>query len=185
MNIKKRIWKLSFFCYLLSVSFFGVFRSRSKRMRPILIGKLREAFVVGLLDSCPTDIKIFICAAICRGVVPPLKGVVAIYQPYSLTELNNLFNELCNCLNVADKIVITPVYKTDVLETATKTADDLYAKLKSQREVVMFANSQQEIQQILRKIEISQNDTILFIGAGAGSIVNWAHKIVRHIGEHV
>ena len=109
--------------------------------------------------------------------------VVIIHQPHRFTRLNTLFDEFCHCFNLADKIVITPVYKADDIETAPITADDLFKNLKSQGKDVLFANDALEVQGILQGITFSPDDIILF--AGAGSISKWAHEIVRKIGLHV
>ena len=84
---------------------------------------------------------------------------------------------------MSDKIIITPVYKADDIETAPVTADDLYKALKSQDKNVLFANDRPEIQNILLAEKFSINDIIIF--AGAGSISKWAHEVVKNIGTYV
>lgn len=154
-------------------SFTGVNRRFTK------VGTVNEALVIDDYAHHPTEIK-----SLLNSAKQKVKGkIVIIHQPHRFTRLNTLFNEFCHCFDLADKIVITPVYKADDLETAPITADDLYKNLKSQSKDVMFANDQREIQNVLQNMKISEDDIILF--AGAGSISKWAHEIVRNIGNHV
>ena len=154
-------------------SFTGVNRRFTK------VGTIGSALVIYDYAHHPTEIK-----SLLNSAKQKVKGqVVIIHQPHRFTRLNTLFDEFCYCFDLADKIVITPVYKADDIEAAPITADDLYKNLKSQGKDVLFAHDQQEIQDILVSSVFSENDIILF--AGAGSISKWAHEIVRNIGSHV
>lgn len=154
-------------------SFTGVNRRFTK------VGTIGSALVIDDYAHHPTEIK-----SLLNSAKQMSSGkVVIIHQPHRFTRLNTLFDEFCHCFNLADKIVITPVYKADDIETAPITADDLFKNLKSQGKDVLFANDALEVQGILQGITFSPDDIILF--AGAGSISKWAHEIVRKIGLHV
>jgi len=154
-------------------SFTGVNRRFTK------VGTIGSALVIDDYAHHPTEIK-----SLLNSAKQMSSGkVVIIHQPHRFTRLNTLFDEFCHCFNLADKIVITPVYKADDIETAPITADDLFKNLKSQGKDVLFANDALEVQGILQGITLSPDDIILF--AGAGSISKWAHEIVRKIGLHV
>ena len=154
-------------------SFTGVNRRFTK------VGKIGDTLVIDDYAHHPTEIK-----SLLNSANQKVNGkVVIIHQPHRFTRLNTLFDEFCHCFDLADKIVITPVYKADDIETAPITADDLYKNLKSQGKDVLFAQDQQKIQDILQNMPLSPNDIILF--SGAGSISKWAHEIVKNIGNHV
>ncbi len=154
-------------------SFTGVNRRFTK------VGLIGETLVIDDYAHHPTEIK-----SLLKSARQKVSGkIVIIHQPHRFTRLNTLFDEFCHCFDLADKIIITPVYKADDVETAPITADDLYKSLKSQGKDVLFANDQNEIQEILLAEQFSKNDIILF--AGAGSISKWAHDIVKNIGKHV
>ncbi len=154
-------------------SFTGVNRRFTK------VGVIGETLVIDDYAHHPTEIK-----SLLKSARQKVSGkIVIIHQPHRFTRLNTLFDEFCHCFDLADEIIITPVYKADDVETAPITADDLYKALKSQEKDVLFANEQNEIQEILRAEQFSRNDIILF--AGAGSISKWAHDIVKNIGKHI
>lgn len=158
-------------------SFSGVNRRFTK------VGKIGNTLVIDDYAHHPTEIKSLLSAA--RQKVHG--KVVIIHQPHRFTRLNTLFAEFSHCFDSADKVIITPVYKADDIETAPITAGDLYGNLKQQGKDVCFANDKDELQSILSRMvegdELSHDDIILF--AGAGSISKWAHEIVRAIGVHV
>ena len=154
-------------------SFTGVNRRFTK------VGTIGDTLVIDDYAHHPTEIK-----SLLNSAKQKVNGkVVIIHQPHRFTRLNTLFDEFCHCFDLADSIIITPVYKADDIETAPITSDDLYKNLKSQGKEVLFANDQKEIQDILQNMTFASNDIILF--SGAGSISKWAHEIVRNIGSHV
>ena len=143
------------------------------------VGTIGSALVIDDYAHHPTEIK-----SLLNSAKQKVNGkIVIIHQPHRFTRLNTLFDEFCHCFDLADEIVITPVYKADDIETAPITADDLFKNLKSQGKDVLFANNAIEIQSILLSSAFSENDIILF--AGAGSISKWAHEIVKKIGTHI
>lgn len=154
-------------------SFAGVNRRFTK------VGTIGNTLVIDDYAHHPTEIK-----SLLNSAKQKVSGkVLIIHQPHRFTRLNTLFDEFCHCFELADKIVITPVYKADDIETAPITADDLYNNLKAQGKDVLFADDEKAIQDILQNMSFSPNDIILF--AGAGSISKWAHEIVKNIGNHV
>lgn len=154
-------------------SFTGVNRRFTK------VGTIGNTLVIDDYAHHPTEIK-----SLLNSAKQKVSGkVLIIHQPHRFTRLNTLFDEFCHCFEFADKIVITPVYKADDIETAPITADDLYKNLKAQGKDVLFADDEKAIQDILQNMSFSPNDIILF--AGAGSISRWAHEIVKNIGNHV
>ena len=154
-------------------SFTGVNRRFTK------VGTIGSALVIDDYAHHPTEIK-----SLLNSAKQKVDGkIVIIHQPHRFTRLNTLFDEFCHCFDLADKIIIAPVYRADDIETAPITADDLYKNLRSQGKDVLFANDATEIQCILQGITFSPGDIILF--AGAGSISKWAHEIVKNVGQHV
>ena len=154
-------------------SFTGVNRRFTK------VGTIGNTLVIDDYAHHPTEIR-----SLLNSAKQKVSGkVLIIHQPHRFTRLNTLFDEFCHCFELADKIIITPVYKADDIETAPITSDDLYNNLKSQGKDVLFAEDEKAIQDILKNMSFSPNDIILF--AGAGSISRWAHEIVKNIGNHV
>ena len=144
-----------------------------------IVGKIYNTLVVDDYAHHPTEIK-----SLLNSARQKVSGkIILIHQPHRFTRLNTLFNEFCNCFDMADTIIITPVYKADDIETAPITADNLYEELTKKNDNVFFANDRQEIQQLLLNMTFAKDDIILF--SGAGSISKWAHDIVRQIGQHI
>ncbi len=143
------------------------------------IGELKGALVFRLSELVLPNIKAIIDIALSRLQ----KKIIVIFQPYDYKVLNSQFDEFCHCFNLAEKIVITPVYDLKLIPHAKKTTDDLYKNLQSQRKNVVCAKNQHELEDILQNIAITEDYIIFFIGTG--SISQWAHEIVRNIGSHV
>ena len=142
------------------------------------IGELKGALVFRLSELALPGIKDTIDMA--RSRIK--KKIIVIFQPYDYKVLNSQFDEFCHCFNLAEKIVITPVYDPKLIPYAKKTTDDLYKNLQSQGENVVCAKNQPEIEDILQNIAITEDYMIFFIGTG--SISQWADEIVRNIGIH-
>ncbi|MBQ7524531.1 MAG: UDP-N-acetylmuramate--L-alanine ligase [Alphaproteobacteria bacterium] len=158
-------------------SFTGVNRRFTK------VGKIGDTLVIDDYAHHPTEIL-----SLLRSARQRVSGhMTIICQPHRFTRLNSLFDDFCHCFDMADRIIIMPVYKADDIETAPITSDDLYRNLKGQGKDVLFANDKEELSDILQSMsthgQFGANDIILF--AGAGSISKWAHEIVSTIGTHV
>ena len=141
------------------------------------IGTINGALCIDDYAHHPTEIK-----ALIKSAKQKVRGTITIVcQPHRFTRLNLLFKEFCECFDGADRIIVMPVYKADDKETANITSGDLYASIRKKYQNVLFANDKEDLGKILSEIRFTEDDIILF--AGAGSISKWAREIVNNIGD--
>jgi UDP-N-acetylmuramate--alanine ligase len=145
------------------------------------VGKINGALIIDDYAHHPTEIKTLLEAAHQKT-----NGkVLIICQPHRFTRINMLFDEFCACFDMADMIIILPVYKADDTETGQITSSDLYNNLKSQNKNVAFANDEAELLNLIESMKenhaLNSDDIILF--AGAGDITKMAYDIVEKIGK--
>ena len=139
------------------------------------IGTINGALCIDDYAHHPTEIK-----ALIKSAKQKVRGTITIVcQPHRFTRLNLLFKEFCECFDGADRIIVMPVYKADDKETANITSGDLYASIRKKYQNVLFANDKEDLGKILSEIRFTEDDIILF--AGAGSISKWAREIVNNI----
>jgi UDP-N-acetylmuramate--alanine ligase len=151
------------------LSFGGVERRFS------ILGKIKEALIIDDYAHHPTEIK-----SVLQSTRQRSSGkLMVICQPHRFTRLASLFNEFCNCFDIADIIVLTPVYKADELEDGKVKSEDLYKALLEKGKDTMFVNNEEEIKALIEKSSFSQGDIILFVGAG--NISKWAHNIWKSL----
>lgn len=156
-------------------SFTGVKRRFTK------IGYIDNVLAIDDYAHHPTEIKSLILAA-----KQHKQGrVILIHQPHRFRRLNQLFNEFCECLKLADASIILPVYKANESGVAPLDAKDLYKALLNDNHDTYYAGNQEELeiilQDIINKKQLNSNDIILF--SGAGSISKIAHSVVNNIGK--
>ena len=144
------------------------------------IGYINNILAIDDYAHHPTEIKSLILSA-----KQHKQGrVILIHQPHRFRRLNQLFNEFCDCLKLADTSIILPVYKANENGVAPLDSKDLYKALINNNCDTYYANTQEELkiilQDIINKKQLNSNDIILF--SGAGSISKIAHSLVSDIG---
>ena len=86
---------------------------------------------------------------------------------------------------MADNIILVPVYRADDTENGKIEAKDLFNKLKTEGKKVYFSEDIEALERLIKEFlengTISQNDLIIF--SGAGSISKWAYEITKNMGE--
>ena len=145
------------------------------------IGTIEEIRIIDDYAHHPTEIR-----ALLDSAKQTSNGkVIIICQPHRFTRLNLLFNEFVESFDNSDTVIVLPVYKADDYEDAELNSKHLYEELLSKGKNAFFANDQYEIEDLLKKLIVSQklseNDVILF--AGAGNISKWAREITNNIGK--
>ncbi|MBR1944241.1 MAG: UDP-N-acetylmuramate--L-alanine ligase [Alphaproteobacteria bacterium] len=145
------------------------------------IGYINDILVIDDYAHHPTEIKSLILSA--KQHKPG--RVVLIHQPHRFRRLNQLFDEFCNCLKLADISIILPVYKANDIGTAPLDSKDLYKALLCDNQETYYVNEQRELEiillEIINKQQLNSNDIIVF--SGAGSISKIAHSVVCNIGK--
>lgn len=162
----------------------------TKSMLANFTGVKRRFTKIGYIDNVlaiddyahhPTEIKSLVLSA----KQHKSGRVILIHQPHRFRRLNQLFNEFCDCLKLADTSIILPVYKANESGAAPLDSSDLYKALINDNHDTYYANSQEELETILKDIinkkQLNSNDIILF--SGAGSISKIAHSVVNNIGK--
>lgn len=145
------------------------------------IGFISDILVIDDYAHHPTEITSLIMSA-----KQHKNGrVVLIHQPHRFRRLNQLFDEFCNCLKLADTSIILPVYKANDIGTAPLDSKDLYKALLCDNQDAYYVNEQKELETVLldiiNKKQLNSNDIIVF--SGAGSVSKIAHSVVCNIGK--
>lgn len=158
-------------------SFAGVRRRFSR------VGAINSIPVIDDYAHHPTEIR-----ALLKSAHQYSGGkITLVHQPHRFTRLNTLFDEFTRCFDLADNLILVPVYKADDLEDGKLKAEDLFNKLKADGKDVQFAEDVDALENVIKEFlkngKISKDDLIIF--SGAGSISKWAYEITKRIGEVV
>ncbi len=145
------------------------------------VGYINNVLVIDDYAHHPTEITSVVLAA--KQHKPG--RVILIHQPHRFRRLNQLFDDFCNCLKLADTSIILPVYTANDISTAPLDAQDLYKALLCNNHDTYYVSTQGELevvlQDIVNKKQLNENDIIVF--SGAGSISKMAYSIVENIGK--
>ena len=145
------------------------------------VGYINDVIIIDDYAHHPTEIKSLILSA----KQHKHGRVVIVHQPHRFRRLNQLFDDFCNCLALADTSIILPVYKANDISTAPLDSKDLYKALLCNNQDAYYADNTEELEVILldviNKNQLNKDDIILF--SGAGSISKIAYSIVEKIGE--
>ena len=141
------------------------------------VGYINNVLVVDDYAHHPTEIRSLLIAA--KQKKPG--RLVVVHQPHRFRRLNQLFNEFCTCFDLADTIIIVPVYKADDIESAPLDSIDLYENIREKNKDAYYAEDKNKLKQILMNTakQLNNNDIIIF--TGAGDISQWAYEIVSSI----
>ncbi|GHT89249.1 UDP-N-acetylmuramate--L-alanine ligase [Alphaproteobacteria bacterium] len=150
-------------------TFAGVWR------RFTFVGELNGMRIFDDYAHHPTEIKALLSAA-----KQATSGKIAIvHQPHRYTRLNMLFQDFVDCFDLADVVIITPIYKADETETAKLDSRDLYNELLKKGKTAFFAETPDEVKKIIMDLpnsfDFDENPIILF--SGAGNISKWARRM--------
>jgi UDP-N-acetylmuramate--alanine ligase len=119
----------------------------------------------------PTEIKAVLEA--CRNNYKN-KNLVSIFQPHRYTRVKSLYKEFTKCFNLADLVVVCPVYAAGENSKSfnfKKFCKDISTNSKVQ---TVVANDQNDIELFIKK-NLIKNQVI--IAMGAGSISSWIRNI--------
>jgi len=93
------------------------------------------------------------------------KKVICFFQPHTYSRTYGLFNEFLKCFHNCDYLYLLPTYPAREKEIIGGRSEDLYEKLKIQRQNVYFLNNFEETINILEGFK-NQNYLVLLVGAG-------------------
>ena len=129
-------------------------------------GVLKNAFFFTDYGHHPTEIKATIQAARERF---PMRRIWCVYQPHQYQRLSYLWNDFITAFDMADRVVLLPVY--DVAGRETKTAKEKVNSEKLAHELlrrgkdVSHADSFEAARDLLFE-ELHPSDVVLIMGAG-------------------
>jgi UDP-N-acetylmuramate--alanine ligase len=101
--------------------------------------------------------------------------IIAVVQPHRFPRLQSLFEELCNCFNDADAVVVAEVYPAGEAPIPGIDRDHFVLGLRAHghREVIPLQNSS-ELAKVVRGLASSGD---LVVCLGAGNITQWAYAL--------
>lgn len=100
--------------------------------------------------------------------------IIAVVQPHRYSRLHNLFNEFSQCFNLADKLIVAPVYAAGEVAldgiSSEKLAETIQAQENAPSEIYTISD-ENELAPLLINL-VQPGDMVLCLGAG--SITYWA-----------
>lgn len=122
----------------------------------------------------PTAVKSVLFGA--RGFYSN-KKITIVFQPHQEDRTEQLFDEFLNCFELADNIILYPVYKVSGRRSAPKkNAYDLYKEIKKnylkQNQEIYYTKDFKELKKTLSKFK----DNVIII-TGAGDIDDFARNL--------
>ena len=156
-------------------SFSGVMRRFST------VGQINNIQIIDDYAHHPTEIK----ALLQSGKQTSNGKIVIICQPHRYTRLNLLFQEFSTCFDLADTIILVPIYQASENSKNYKlTSEDLTKALVERKKNAIFASTKEVLENTLAEMiaskKITEDDIIIF--SGAGSISKWAKEITKKLG---
>ena len=150
------------------LAFMGVGR------RFIKLGHVNGAIVIDDYAHHPVEIK-----STLAGARSGFKGkLVAVFQPHRYSRLHDLFDDFASSFDLADEIVLAPVYAAGETAIEGVTTAELAKKISKrypQKKVHMVAN-REDFAHTLPTI-VNEGDSV--ISMGAGDINQWAAYAVK------
>lgn len=141
-----------------------------------IIGKAKEMTIVDDYAHHPVEIKTVITAA--KQCNP--NRIIAVVQPHRYSRLRDLMNEFAECTNIADFVVLAPVYSAGESAIEGASSKELALKMRELGQTVFEINDQKELPYLLERIG-EPGDYILCLGAG--SITLWAASLPVQIEQ--
>ena len=124
----------------------------------------------------PTEIKASLGAVKEMNDIKAKRGkVIAVMQPHRYSRLYDLFNEFSHCLIEADKIFVTDVYAAGEQEISGINKMALIKAIQNNGHKNVYAVDDLNYVEILLKEHLSENDTVIFMGAG--DITKYANSL--------
>ena len=142
-----------------------------------VLGKIKGATFVDDYAHHPVEIKATLQSA--RDYIEGKSGrILAIMQPHRYTRLEDLFEEFSSSMDEADKIIITQMYSAGENEIEGVNQFTLAEAIKSRGKDAVALESDDKLENLISK-EISENDIVIFMGAG--TITNYASEVFKNL----
>jgi UDP-N-acetylmuramate--alanine ligase len=102
--------------------------------------------------------------------------LIAVMQPHRYTRLASLFDQFCTCFNLADSVLIAPVYGAGESPIEGVDHESLASalKIRGHRSIETFEANAESLAKKIRAIA-QPGDMVICLGAG--SITYWAHAL--------
>ncbi len=125
----------------------------------------------------PVEIRAVLAAAreACKG------RIVAIAQPHRFTRLRDLFDDFASCFDVADTVLVAPVYAAGEEPIQGVDAAALVSRIRAagHRDARPLSGPG-EIAPLVRQL-VREGDFVVFLGAG--NITQWAYALPQELAE--
>ena len=148
-------------------------------------GVKRRFTKVGEFDGCaiiddyahhPTEVRALISSA--RQFVGK-NNVILVLQPHKYSRVKDLFDEFCDCVKAADKVILCDIYSANQGPIEGISKESLYQGMKKVvGDKVILLENDNDLAKVL-KSNISSGD--LVICAGAGTITNIAKDLEKQL----
>ena len=150
-------------------TFTGVKRRFSK------IGTFNNALIIDDYAHHPTEIDSVLNSI--NDFMPDKKTrKIYIFQPHRYSRTHELFEELSTSLSKCDDLIINPIYAASEKNTYKISSEKLIQNIKKYNKKIRIQLADlDEIKNILKSMNLSKNDIIIFMGAG--DISNFAYKL--------
>ncbi|WP_370931853.1 UDP-N-acetylmuramate--L-alanine ligase [Bartonella sp. DGB1] len=101
--------------------------------------------------------------------------VILIMQPHRYSRLANLFEEFVNCMNLADIIIVTPVYEAGEEVIEGMNSINLVNRIHDQgkKETYHLKN----LEEIIDFLQCNSKADDLVLCVGAGNITSWSYEL--------
>lgn len=141
------------------------------------MGKWKKNLIFSDYAHHPTAVKSMLSGA--RGFYPN-KNIVIVFQPHQEDRTEQLFDEFLHCFDLADNIVLCPVYRVSGRRSKPKkNSYDLYKELKKnylkECQNIYYTKDFKELKKTLSKFK----DSIIII-TGAGDIDNFVRENLEY-----
>ena len=151
-------------------SFSGVKRRFTK------VGEFNGCAIIDDYAHHPTEVAALISSA--KQFVGD-KKVVLVLQPHKYTRVRDLFEEFCDCVSAADRVILCDIHTTGQEPIKGATKEDLFEGIqKIIGDRVILPENNDQIAKILKE-SIESGDLILC--AGAGTITDLAKGLEKKL----
>jgi len=107
--------------------------------------------------------------------------LIAVAQPHRYSRVKDLFDDFCQCFDLADTVVVTPIYEAGEKPIAGITQDSLAKGIKdSGHKDVQILGSEKELAKVINDIA-NPGDYVICLGAGSISL--WANSLPEELAE--
>ncbi|MEO0347785.1 MAG: cyanophycin synthetase, partial [Pseudomonadota bacterium] len=108
--------------------------------------------------------------------------IVAVWQPHRFSRLSSLYQEFLSCFDLADYIIVCPIYSAGEVDqlgcSNTKLAQDLVVANNSKEVLVI-----DDLDQLVNAVAGLNHNNMLVLCMGAGNITQAAKDLPNLLGQ--